>query len=251
MTFHRTYIPTFPLNQYVDAIWIAKKPRFEIESTHHAPLFTELIFNYGSFFAVQGEQIEENHINGSHHIISGLKTNPFQTVVSGYYCNVGLILKPFCYRVLLDKLQTKSMETISYLLYDYLVDVKKPDFKSMEPYLHDFFKYYQIEKDLLKFENYISFEILKTGFLREFSNSLTITQKGFIQKFKKHYFLTPNQYIKLRQVNYVISLLKHNQTKTMTEIGLEAGFYDQSHFIRVFKKYCGFTPKDFKKTYMA
>ena len=229
----------------MDAIWIGKAPEFELESTHHAPLFTELIFNYGNIFSVKGECIENNHSNNSHQIISGLKTSPFQTTVSGTYCNVGLILKPFFYGFLISKFQKKSVETLSQLLYEHLIEKQNTDFQILESYLFDFFKSYQIEKDLLKFENYISFEILGKGILRGFNNSLPITQKGFIQKFKRHYFLTPNQYIRLKQVNYAVQLLRKSESRKMTEIGLEAGFYDQSHFIKVFKKYCGLTPRNF------
>ena len=35
--------------------------------------------------------------------------------------------------------------------------------------------------------------------------------------------------------------------KKTGEIGLEVGFFDQSHFIRVFKKFCGTTPKQTRR----
>lgn len=47
---------------------------------------------------------------------------------------------------------------------------------------------------------------------------------------------------------YLNSLyLLHNSKQTLTEIGLEAGYYDQSHFIREFKSYSDLTPKQYRE----
>lgn len=42
--------------------------------------------------------------------------------------------------------------------------------------------------------------------------------------------------------------LLHNSKQNLTEIGMEAGYYDQSHFIREFKSYTGMTPKQYRKS---
>ena len=38
-----------------------------------------------------------------------------------------------------------------------------------------------------------------------------------------------------------------NQNKSLAQIANEVGFYDQSHFIRNFKKIEGITPSQYKK----
>ncbi|MCC6383784.1 MAG: helix-turn-helix transcriptional regulator [Bacteroidia bacterium] len=46
---------------------------------------------------------------------------------------------------------------------------------------------------------------------------------------------------------YLSSLpLLHNSDSSLTQIGLEAGYYDQSHFIREFKSYTNLTPKEYQ-----
>lgn len=40
--------------------------------------------------------------------------------------------------------------------------------------------------------------------------------------------------------------LLHNSKSSLTQIGLEAGYYDQSHFIREFKSYTDLTPKEYQ-----
>lgn len=41
--------------------------------------------------------------------------------------------------------------------------------------------------------------------------------------------------------------LLHNSKQNLTNIGLEAGYYDQSHFIREFKSYTDLTPKQYQE----
>ncbi|MBW7838545.1 MAG: AraC family transcriptional regulator [Chitinophagaceae bacterium] len=46
---------------------------------------------------------------------------------------------------------------------------------------------------------------------------------------------------------YLTSLyLLHHSNLPLTQIGLEAGYYDQSHFIREFKSFTGLTPKEYQ-----
>lgn len=50
----------------------------------------------------------------------------------------------------------------------------------------------------------------------------------------------------LRYKKYLSSLFfLHSSTMTLTQIGLEAGYYDQSHFIREFISFTSFSPKKY------
>lgn len=53
-------------------------------------------------------------------------------------------------------------------------------------------------------------------------------------------FILYNKYLNCLQ-------LLHHSKQTLTEIGLEAGYYDQSHFIREFKSYTDLTPKQYRE----
>ncbi|WP_222931553.1 helix-turn-helix domain-containing protein [Xanthovirga aplysinae] len=215
--------------------------------SHHAALFTELIFNYGDDFRVYGQHID-NFINkNDHQILSGLKTAPFQTKISGIYGSVGLILKPFCYGLLIDNFGTRTMDRMSEILYEHLFVRDCPDFEGVEKHVLKLFSKFGVDVDLAKFENYVSSNLLERGALQKFNQSISISRKSFIQKFKKYYLLTPGDYIKLRKVNTAIQLLQNKKSVKLIDVGLDAGFYDQSHFIKIFKKFCGCTPKEFEK----
>ena len=245
--FHSTYHPPFPLNQIIDTIWVAKASSLEMSSTHHAALFTELIFNYGGQFRVEGENVQSFASPSGQYIISGLKTTPFLTSLSGKHLNVGFLLKPNYYGMLLHQFAGASMHVLSEILFEELIVPDIPRFKRVMMAITEFFRPVDIDLEVLMFENQISPGLMRNGALRNFSKSTSITQKSFIARFKKFHAITPGEYLRLKQVNYATDLIRRHPQVSLTQIGLESGFYDQSHFIRVFKKHHGRTPKQFQK----
>lgn len=67
----------------------------------------------------------------------------------------------------------------------------------------------------------------------------------FIRNFKKQTGLTPISYQLLHRISKAKTLLAGDMP--ITDIALETGFYDQSHFIHYFKKYIGVAPLAYKK----
>ncbi|MPM80175.1 HTH-type transcriptional activator Btr [bioreactor metagenome] len=72
-----------------------------------------------------------------------------------------------------------------------------------------------------------------------------INKFHIIRLFKEQFRIPPHAFQTMLRINYAKKELgKHRQ---MTEIALDAGFYDQSHFIKVFKSYTGVTPDRYQK----
>ncbi|KPE49144.1 helix-turn-helix domain-containing protein [Chryseobacterium indologenes] len=245
-----SYRPQYPLNSFVDYIWIGKSPDLRMRFVHHAALFTELIFSYGDHYTVGGTNTETITGGAGLQIISGLKMQPFVTETAGVYGCIGLLLKPFCYGMLIREFGTCTMENISEILYKCLFDTENPDFEEAEKCLLKIFGTMQADPYLTKFEKYLAFGMAGKGMLKDFSGLLPISQKSFIQKFRKYYCITPGEYLNLYKMNRAVTLLQNNKSDRLTDIGLDSGFYDQSHFIRVFKKLSGQTPKEFLKSRM-
>ena len=239
------HVPAFPLNRFVETIWVGRTKQIDLQISLHASLFTELIFNYGDQFEVEGQNVSSLEKRGVRQIISGLKTAPFKTTVLGEYQSIGLILKPFCYGYLQGKLDTLTMDELADQLGAAVLFSEQADFAQAESLLLRFFQSFEPDPDLLRFEHECGPESLRKGVLKGFGKSLPISQKSFIHKFKQHYHLTPGQYVKLRQVNHAVALIESRRYSSMTQIGLEAGFYDQPHFNRVFKQHCGTSPRKF------
>ncbi len=241
------YRPKYPLSGFIDYIWVGKSPNLTMDFVHHAALFTELIFSYGDEYDIRGINTEKINGRTGVQVLSGLKNRPFLTTTNGAYACIGLILKPFCYGILLPKLGSSSLEEVASILFDCLFAAENPDFAKAENCLLRVFETLNTDPHLMRFEAHLATEIAGKGMLRDFSKVLLISQKSFIQKFRKHYFLTPSEYLNLYKMNKAVILLQNNYTERLTDIGLSAGFYDQSHFIKVFKKLSGYTPKEFSK----
>ncbi|QDR82230.1 AraC family transcriptional regulator [Sporomusa termitida] len=66
-----------------------------------------------------------------------------------------------------------------------------------------------------------------------------------LRAFKEEFAVPPHTYQTLLRINYAKRQLRQN--KPVTEIAYAAGFYDQSHFIKVFKGHTGVTPEKYQR----
>ncbi len=67
---------------------------------------------------------------------------------------------------------------------------------------------------------------------------------SFLRHFKNRYRLTPHAYLLNLRINKARQLLLENQSVAHT--AAECGFFDQSHFVKVFRQYVGMSPVDYK-----
>lgn len=68
-----------------------------------------------------------------------------------------------------------------------------------------------------------------------------------VQCFRKHFQCTPGEYQRRLRIEWVKDQLLH-QDATLTELAYRAGFADQSHLTRHFKRQTGQTPCAFRKS---
>ncbi|MFD2918874.1 helix-turn-helix domain-containing protein [Terrimonas rubra] len=64
--------------------------------------------------------------------------------------------------------------------------------------------------------------------------------------FKDWFGLSPSQAVSIRQFNHTLENM-HQEYDTLTKIALRNGYYDQAHFIRMFRQYAGMTPREYVK----
>jgi AraC-like DNA-binding protein len=81
------------------------------------------------------------------------------------------------------------------------------------------------------------------------TNFLSLRQ--FERRFKELSGFSPSSFLRIARFNSVLK--KGFQHKSLTEIGIECGYYDQSHFIHDFRKFSGISPKEYfkKETFAA
>lgn len=81
--------------------------------------------------------------------------------------------------------------------------------------------------------------------IRELANSLNISIDSFEKKFRKLTGTTPKHFSTIVKIRQTIQL--YPATKNLTALAYEMDYFDQSHFIKDFKKFIGITPKEFFK----
>ncbi len=84
--------------------------------------------------------------------------------------------------------------------------------------------------------------------LKELSESLNVHPSYLSREFSKYFDdLSFGEYIRKLRIEKAIVLL-NDQKNTLAEIAYLTGFSDQSHFNRIFKKYTGKNPSEFRKS---
>lgn len=75
----------------------------------------------------------------------------------------------------------------------------------------------------------------KTGYSERYINRLFIDNLG----------CSPKTFCKIIQFQRSLGILDECENANMKELALKLGFYDQSQFIKDFKRFCGYTPKQY------
>lgn len=84
--------------------------------------------------------------------------------------------------------------------------------------------------------------------IREIVKAFGISERYFRKIFTEHTGLSPSQFIIELRLRRAKSLLSCSN-KSITEIAFSCGFYDGCHLNRIFKKYEGMTPKEYRKKF--
>jgi len=75
------------------------------------------------------------------------------------------------------------------------------------------------------------------------AGKLKISQCQFEKRFRKIVGASPKKFASIVRLRKLIDIAPNSEN--ITRLGLEAGFSDQAHFIKVFKLYTGTTPKQY------
>lgn len=91
----------------------------------------------------------------------------------------------------------------------------------------------------------------QTSSVKALADANFLSQRQFERRFKELSGFSPKLFLRITRFNSVLHTAF--QRKTLTEIGIECGYYDQSHFIHDFQKFSGFNPKEYfnKETIVA
>jgi len=81
--------------------------------------------------------------------------------------------------------------------------------------------------------------------VRELSQKNHIHRRQLVRKFSSAIGLSPKQLSKTIRLQATLKTLLTGKTSTLTDLAYENEYYDQSHFIKDFKEFTGYSPKEF------
>lgn len=79
--------------------------------------------------------------------------------------------------------------------------------------------------------------------MKDLAKLLYTSQSPLEKRFRKAVGTSPKKFASIVRLRNVIQ--QHSPSNSLTDLGYEAGFYDQAHFIKEFKTFTGDTPEQF------
>ena len=103
-------------------------------------------------------------------------------------------------------------------------------------------------KQIVKVIEYINCHISDKILLKDISEYISLSISYLSRLFKEEVGLNISEYITIKKVETAMSMFKFSAQST-AEISCALNFSSQSYFIKLFKKYTGMTPKEYKNKY--
>jgi len=155
------------------------------------------------------------------------------------------------YQLPLLELRQNSTLEIYRLLYSFQNDLPNDllDIYCYESFISHFKKSQVKGKPewINKIKESINDDPLSNLSLHKFSSEFQLHPNYIIRKFKEVTGYKLSEYLTKIRLEYSIQELSKDASK-MTEVALNSGFYDQSHFNKNFKKHLNSTPTKFRKS---
>lgn len=98
----------------------------------------------------------------------------------------------------------------------------------------------------MKFINYVQENIAEELFLKNIASELGYNQSYICQSFKENYDLSPMSFLYKFRVKKAAELLKHSG-HSLNQIARKTGFKTVHHFNRIFSKYQGKPPGEYRE----
>jgi AraC-like DNA-binding protein len=257
----RTYIPRFPLDQFIQAL-------IYFEGIQHAHTVDRLLPNGETEILIDfhdtPQYIYDNNtlkeIQACNHVwAAGVRTEPI-TIPAGSMASMMVVsfkkgmsypFYPFPVSEVADHVLDSDLiwGDEFALVREQMLETDGIDrrFALMENFLLDKFA------SRLVVDECVSFAVSEMSRnpdrlnIARMNAKIGYSQKHFISMFKRRVGLTPKAYLKIMRFQKAIRTIESIPGSSIdwAAISYDCGFYDQSHFINDFRVFSGFTPEEY------
>lgn len=215
--------------------------------------YPELIFHYGDPYRI--------NINGSwevqeKNILAGQIRNYFFLENTGVSKMFAIKFQPWALKELFDmemssitdKVIEVPNEMLSALKAIRSIAVSAVSFNEKVSSIQDWFQSFMERSDKEFSEKYMTVEsmLAKRGnvVLKQLQEEHKISERALERYFKSYVGLSPKFYARIIRFSYIFKLVQEDEID-WADIVYNAGYYDQSHFIKNFKEFTGEDPSKY------
>jgi AraC-like DNA-binding protein len=83
--------------------------------------------------------------------------------------------------------------------------------------------------------------------LKDLQEQLQLTERSFERRFKQGVGISPKLFSRICRFQNSLAQLRSNNYSKLSDIAFENDYADQSHYIRAFKEFAGFSPYQYQK----
>lgn len=83
--------------------------------------------------------------------------------------------------------------------------------------------------------------------LKELQKNTQLSERSFERRFKQSIGITPKLFSRICRFQASLKQLRKNNYSKLSDIAFENEYADQSHFIRTFQEFAGFSPYQYQK----
>lgn len=247
MAFYR-YEPSESLLGLIDCYWIIENDNPQpVEQKIIPDGFPEIIFHYGDPYRIK---LRNKWNVQPSALLAGQLTKFFLLENTGRSYVVGIKLKPAAITHLFGIAMHEVTDNVVALKAG-IVDVLTPSEKRFDRWTHakiisvlnarieSLSKNYK--PDVIDDAIAVIFETHGLISVRELCERTSTKERQLERLFRKYIGLSPKFYMRVIRFSYVFKMVNEKKL-TGAQLGLEAGFYDQPHFIKNFKAFTGEDP---------
>lgn len=239
MNFRRVE-PLGPAQRAVECYWM-------VEDTDTTPVkqkiipdgFTEIIFHYGDHYRINLEDKWEKQATS---LLAGQITRHFYLENTGATDIIGIKLKPAAAAHLFGVKMNEITDKV--IPFDKLKPIKElKDIELIDKYFNDLCVDYPHDHIV---DTSLAMIFSKHGMIsvNDICKELSITDRYLQQLFRKYVGLSPKFFARIIRFGYIFQVIKE-KSPDWASVVYEAGYYDQSHFIRNFKAFTGEDPTEY------